>query len=136
MDSKLSVPLSTRISELKTMNIFWGGTYSGGHDWYPLDKFTLGHEGKELADDVTLHSIYTPGKDLVLQPHSFTLTIKESTGKWEFPVTMKVEDIGNKQRCHQVIKGYLYIQKGISTDREMTIDYRIVPGYICNVKLH
>ena len=134
-DSKFSVPLSTRISELKTMKIFLGGTRHGGDECYPLDKFTLGHEGKELADDVTLHSIYTPGKDLVLQPHTFTNTVKESTGKWEFPVTMKVEDFGSEQRCHQVIKGHIFIHIGISTDRAMTIDYRIVPGLVFNVTL-
>ena len=134
-DSKLSVPLSTRISELKTMKIFLGGTHHGGHVYYPLDKFTLGHEGKELADDVTLHSIYTPGKDLVLQPHTFTITVKESTGKWEFPVTMKAEDIGSKQRRHQVIKGHIYIQKNLLPDRVEIIENWTVPGKVFTVQL-
>ena len=123
-DSTLAIPLSSTISQVKTMKIFHGGLFSGGHEYYPLNRFTLGHEGKELSDDTSLASIYTPGQDLILKPHTFTYTIKENTGKWEFPLTMKVVDSCNEQKCHKIIKGHLYAHHEIHPDIVENISYR------------
>ena len=135
-DSTLTIPLSSTIAEVKKMKIFCGGILSGGHWQFPLDAFTLGHKGEELSDDTTLASIYTPGQDLILKPHTFTHTIKEEGGKWEFPLTMKVEDICNKQRREKIIRGHLYAHRDIHPDKVVDIisnHYWIAPWLVFTV---
>ena len=127
--------MSSTIAEVKKMKIFCGGILSGGHWQFPLDAFTLGHKGEELSDDTTLVSIYTPGQDLVLKPHSFTYTIRENTGKWEFPLTMKVEDIFNKQRSDKIIRGHLYVHHDIYPDNVENISYPWCPGLLLFVRI-
>ena len=123
-DSEISVPLSTTIFQLKKMKILCGGKTSGDETpCFATDKFTLGHKGRELCDEETLASIYTPGENLVLQFHTFTFTIKEQYGRWEFPFTAKVEDIEDRNKYDKIIKAHLYLTKDISPERVHSLSY-------------
>ena len=112
------------------MKIFFGGQNS-----YPADKFTLEHKGRELSDDETLASTYTPGQELILHFHSITYTIKDSQGKWEKPLTIKTEDIHD--RGEKIIKGHLYSYKDIHPDRVVirNLEYLRLPGYTFTVSI-
>ena len=108
MDTKILLPLTTRISHLKTMKIF-----AGGYEACPPDKFTLACKGKELSDDVSLASLYTPGKPLSLKINTVTFTVKDKKNRWPpFPLTMNADDIEKKDG--EIIKGHLYSHKGIN----------------------
>jgi hypothetical protein len=122
----LTLPLSTRISHLKTLILFDNGTKRA-----PPDKFTLEHKGKELSDAMTLASIYTPGQELVLTIHSFTFTVKEESGRFEFPLKMKVDDSSNfvfndqivQGPYRRIIAGHIYSRDGTSPDRITFVGY-------------
>jgi len=78
---------------------------------YPADHYTLSHEGKELSDEITLESIYTPGEKLVLEVHSVSVYV-EKTGLdgWRIPVTLEVSEIHNAE---DIIRGRVYAVKGL-----------------------
>ena len=54
--------------------------FDGGEKQCPPELFTLSHKGNVLADDVTLASIYTPGKNLFLKIRIITVTIEVTEG--------------------------------------------------------
>ena len=132
-NAELSLPLYTRISDIKKKKIFNNGTKK-----CPADKFTLTCCPDKLADSISLASIVQSEEDhLYFQVTDMICIAKDYRNRWQFPFTFDDRQQYNQYE-EDIIRHCMRLDSSVGpydpNSVEISSPADILPGEIFIVK--